>query len=83
MILITGTNSGFGKLMALDLAFPEHPCLYPKYGTLQAAIYFYEINMYERVSVAAKESPENGERMHSENALDTMLNFFSGYKNDF
>lgn len=48
-----------------------------KYNSLQEAISFYEINMRERAAVAAQESLENGERMHSEGALDTMLAFFS------
>lgn len=50
--------------------------------TWQEAIAFYEINMRKRASLMAKESLENGERMHSENALTTMLNFFSGHTPD-
>lgn len=34
--------------------------------------------MRERAATAAKESLENGEKMHSENALTTMLEFFKG-----
>ena len=49
-----------------------------KYNTLQEAIAIYEINMRNRASIAAKESLENGERMHSEGALNMMLNMFGG-----
>ena len=37
------------------------------------AISFYEISMRKRAAAMAQESLENGERMHSEGALDTML----------
>jgi 2-polyprenyl-6-methoxyphenol hydroxylase-like FAD-dependent oxidoreductase len=45
------------------------------YSTLQEAISTYENNMRKRAAVATKESLDNGERMHSEKALATMLNF--------
>jgi len=48
-----------------------------KYNTLQEAISIYEINMRKRAALAAQESLENGVRMHSENALQIMLDFFS------
>ncbi len=48
-----------------------------KYNTLKESISSYEINMCKRASMAAQESLENGERMHSENALQTMISFFS------
>ncbi len=48
-----------------------------KYNNLQEAISFYEINMRERASKAAKQSLENGERMHSEGALKKMLAIFA------
>lgn len=48
-----------------------------KYNTVQDAVSFYETTMRKRAAVAAKESLENGERMHSEDALNTMLNMFS------
>lgn len=48
-----------------------------KYATVHEAISFYEINMRYRASLVAKASLENGERMHSEKALNTMLEFFS------
>jgi 2-polyprenyl-6-methoxyphenol hydroxylase-like FAD-dependent oxidoreductase len=48
-----------------------------KYHTLQEAIADYEINMRERAAKAAQESLENGEQMHSEEALQKMLVMFS------
>lgn len=50
-----------------------------RYHTLKEAISQYEINMQKRAATATKESLENGERMHSETALTTMLNFFRGH----
>jgi 2-polyprenyl-6-methoxyphenol hydroxylase-like FAD-dependent oxidoreductase len=47
-----------------------------KYNSLTEAISEYEINMRKRASEATKESIENGEKMHSENALESMLAFF-------
>jgi 2-polyprenyl-6-methoxyphenol hydroxylase-like FAD-dependent oxidoreductase len=47
-----------------------------KYNTLQEAISFYEVSMRKRASKAAKQSLENGERMHSEDALEKMLAVF-------
>jgi 2-polyprenyl-6-methoxyphenol hydroxylase-like FAD-dependent oxidoreductase len=47
-----------------------------KYDTLQEAISFYEISMRKRAAAAAKQSLENGERMHSEGALEKMLAVF-------
>jgi 2-polyprenyl-6-methoxyphenol hydroxylase-like FAD-dependent oxidoreductase len=43
------------------------------------AIAGYETNMRKRAAVMAKESLENGERMHSEDSLSTMLRFFGGH----
>ena len=43
------------------------------------AIANYETNMRKRAAIMAKESLENGERMHSEDALSTMLSFFGGH----
>ena len=48
-----------------------------QHNSIQNAISFYETNMRKRASRMAKESLENGERMHSENALTTMTAFFS------
>ena len=47
-----------------------------KYRTLQEAISFYEISMRKRASEAAKQSLENGARMHAEDALEKMLVVF-------
>lgn len=47
--------------------------------TLQDAITAYENSMRSRASEVAQESLENGERMHSENALSTMLDFFGNH----
>jgi 2-polyprenyl-6-methoxyphenol hydroxylase-like FAD-dependent oxidoreductase len=45
--------------------------------TIQEALAHYETMMCERASKAADESLENGEKMHSKEALQTMLEFFS------
>jgi 2-polyprenyl-6-methoxyphenol hydroxylase-like FAD-dependent oxidoreductase len=50
-----------------------------EHQSLQDAVCIYEVNMQTRASLIAKQSLENGERMHSENALNTMLEFFSGH----
>lgn len=50
-----------------------------KHNTVQEAISFYEFNMRERAAKASKESLENGEKMHSKDALKTMLSFFEGH----
>ncbi len=46
---------------------------------MKEAIALFETDMRKRASVAAAESLENGERMHSEGALQIMLGFFSGH----
>lgn len=46
--------------------------------TIQEAISAYESSMRKRAALVAQESLDNGERMHSEHALTTMLDFFSG-----
>ena len=48
-----------------------------KFKNLHEAISEYEKAMRERASMAAKESLQNGELMHSENALNGMLHMFS------
>lgn len=71
--------AGEGANMAMLDALELSECLTSdKYNSLQEAISFYEINMRKRAALAAQESLENGERMHSEGALNTMLNMFSG-----
>ena len=47
-----------------------------KYGNLKDAIAFYEASMRKRAATAAKQSLENGERMHSDGALEKMLAVF-------
>jgi 2-polyprenyl-6-methoxyphenol hydroxylase-like FAD-dependent oxidoreductase len=47
-----------------------------KYHTLQDAIADYEVSMRKRAAKAAQQSLENGERMHSEGALQKMLAAF-------
>jgi 2-polyprenyl-6-methoxyphenol hydroxylase-like FAD-dependent oxidoreductase len=70
--------AGEGANMAMLDALELSECLTSgKYNTLQEAISSYEMSMRKRAAIAAQESLENGERMHSENALSIMLEFFS------
>jgi len=70
--------AGEGANMAMLDALELSECLTSdKYKTIKEAISFYESNMRERAAEAAKESLENGEKMHSKDALKTMLEFFS------
>ncbi|GAL87396.1 monooxygenase FAD-binding protein [Sporocytophaga myxococcoides] len=72
--------AGEGVNMAMRDALELSECLTSdNYNSLQEAISVYETNMRIRASAAAKESLDNGEIMHSENALKTMLDFFSGH----
>lgn len=72
--------AGEGVNMAMRDALELSDCLTSdKYASLEEAISSYETAMRQRASGMAKESLENGERMHSENALNTMLNFFEGH----
>ncbi len=72
--------AGEGVNMAMRDALELSECLTSgKYFSLQEAIASYEMNMRQRASGMARESLENGERMHSEQALATMLNFFEGH----
>lgn len=72
--------AGEGVNMAMLDALELGECLTSdKYSTLQEAIADYEINMRKRAAIMAQESLENGERMHSEKALTTMLEFFNGH----
>ncbi len=71
--------AGEGANMAMRDALELSECLTSsQYHTLQEALAFYETNMLKRAAAAAQESLENGERMHSETALNTMLSFFAG-----
>ena len=49
-----------------------------EHGTIEKAISIYEGNMRKRSSEIAQQSLDNGEKMHCENALITMTNFFRG-----
>jgi 2-polyprenyl-6-methoxyphenol hydroxylase-like FAD-dependent oxidoreductase len=73
--------AGEGANMAMLDALELSECLADnRYNTLQEAISFYEINMRKRAAVAAQESLENGELMHSEKALAAMLDFSAGIR---
>lgn len=50
-----------------------------EFDNIQKAIHNYETTMRKRASEAAHESLENGERMHSKEAINTMLDFFGGH----
>ncbi|HEY6143207.1 MAG TPA: NAD(P)/FAD-dependent oxidoreductase [Flavobacterium sp.] len=70
--------AGEGANMAMLDALELSECLTSeKFDTLQSAISAYENQMRKRASDAAQESLDNGNLMHSENALNTMLEFFS------
>lgn len=70
--------AGEGANMAMLDALELSECLTSKkFSTVREAIADYEINMRERAAKAAKESLENGEQMHSKDALHNMLNLFS------
>jgi len=70
--------AGEGANMAMLDSLELSKCLTSdNYSTLQEAISSYEVAMRLRAAVAAKQSLENGERMHSEDALEKMLAVFS------
>lgn len=50
-----------------------------EYITIHDAIAGYEISMRQRAAIIAKESLDNGERMHCNNALENMVHFFSSH----
>lgn len=71
-----GEGANMAMLDALELSeylTDDH------YNTLQEAISAYEHRMRNRAATATRESLENGERMHSEKSLTTMLDFFNGH----
>ena len=73
--------AGEGVNMAMLDALELSECLTTdKHNSVQEAISFYETKMRKRASIIAKESLENGEKMHNKNALTTMLDFFSREK---
>jgi 2-polyprenyl-6-methoxyphenol hydroxylase-like FAD-dependent oxidoreductase len=70
-----GEGANMAMLDALELS--EY-LTSDNYNTVQEAISSYERNMRKRAAKAAHESLENGEKMHSKEALKTMLAFFGG-----
>ncbi|PXY46539.1 FAD-dependent oxidoreductase [Flavobacterium hydrophilum] len=69
--------AGEGANMAMLDALELSECLTSdKFKTVQEAISGYEIIMRKRASEAAQESLENGEKMHSNDALKKMMAFF-------
>lgn len=70
-----GVNMAMLDALELSEVLTSSQC-----NTIENAISEYETNMFKRASKIAQESLENGERMHSENALTTMLDFFNSYK---
>lgn len=72
--------AGEGANMAMLDALELSKCLTSdQFSSLEEAIASYEIRMRKRAAEATKESLENGERMHSETALEHMLEFFSSH----
>ncbi len=72
--------AGEGANMAMLDALELSECLTDSNcQSLEEAVALYENQMRKRAAKAIRESLENGERMHSENALETMLEFFSGH----
>lgn len=71
--------AGEGANMAMLDALKLSECLTSnQHENVQEALSFYEKNMRKRAAKAIQESLENGEKMHSKNALKTMLDFFKG-----
>ena len=71
--------AGEGANMAMLDALELSDCLCSEnFNDIQTAIASYENQMRKRAAVAAQESLENGDRMHSEGALEKMLAFFGG-----
>ena len=74
-----GEGVNMAMLDALELS--EH-LTSDNFKDTQAAIGAYEKQMRKRASAAAQESLENGEKMHSVDALKTMLAFFEGFDSE-
>lgn len=78
--------AGEGANMAMLDALELSKCLTNDSShSMEEAIAMYENQMRKRAGEAIQESLDNGERMHSEKALETMLAFFNGHqgnKND-
>lgn len=72
--------AGEGVNMAMLDALELSECLTSdQHTSIQDAISVYETNMRKRASIMAKESLDNGEKMHSSTALTAMLEFFGGH----
>lgn len=72
--------AGEGVNMAMLDALELSECLTSdKFNNLQEAIADFETKMRARAAIMAKESLDNGEKMHSEEALTTMLEFFNSH----
>ncbi|MGG1923078.1 NAD(P)/FAD-dependent oxidoreductase [Chryseobacterium sp. NRRL B-14798] len=71
-----GEGANMAMLDALELS--EH-LTGNNYTIVKEAISAYEHHMRKRAAAATQESLENGERMHSEKSLPTMLDFFNGH----
>lgn len=69
-----GEGANMAMLDALELS---ENLTSDKFTTIQQALANYESNMLKRGSESAQESLENGEKMHSKDALKTMLEFFN------
>jgi 2-polyprenyl-6-methoxyphenol hydroxylase-like FAD-dependent oxidoreductase len=70
--------AGEGVNMAMLDALELSKCLYnEKFSDIQTAIGSYENQMRKRAAVAAQASLENGDKMHSTDALKIMLSFFN------
>ncbi len=72
--------AGEGVNMAMLDALELSECLTSnRYSNLLEAISSYETNMRKRAAIVAKESIDNGELMHSKNALNDMTSLFSAH----
>jgi 2-polyprenyl-6-methoxyphenol hydroxylase-like FAD-dependent oxidoreductase len=71
--------AGEGVNMAMLDALELSECLCNgNFTDIQTAIAFYESQMRKRAAVSAQGSLDNGDMMHSTEALKTMLAFFEG-----
>ncbi len=71
-----GEGANMAMLDALELS---EVLTSDEYNSLQEAISDYETKMCKRAANAAKESLENGEKMHSADSLNMMLEFFNSH----
>ena len=71
-----GEGANMAMLDSLELS--EH-LTSENHQSLLEAISEFESNMRKRAAASAQESLQNGERMHSKNALETMLEFFGNH----